>query len=148
MIPGVVDLNLGELSDEELSEVVEAARRELAERQTGAAIVRDVTGAVDPIIRENRGLLGDGWQSGRLSWDGQCMRVEDPGDVPEPLAASTVESAPDEAEVTEPVAYVVGENYPAGTVVEWDDRLLTVTKGHQATDGWNPDTRPGWFEEA
>src|SRR5690625_1380907 len=146
MIPGVVDLNLGELSDEELSEVVEAARRELAERQTGAAIVRDVTEAVDPIIRENRGLLGDGWQSGRLSWDGHCMRVEDPGDDPEPLAVAAVEPVAVEP-VPEPVAYVVGENYPAGTVVEWDDRLLTVTKGHQATDAWNPDTKPDWFEE-
>ena len=74
MEPGVVDLNL--MPTDALAALVEAANAELAARQTQDAIVRDVTEVVDPIIRENREMLGDQWVSGRVSWDGHCLTVE------------------------------------------------------------------------
>ena len=33
-------------------------------------------GVVDPIIRENPGLMGAPWTDGRVSWDGHCLTVE------------------------------------------------------------------------
>ena len=74
MEPGVVDLNL--MPTDALAALVEAANAELAGRQTQDAIVRDVTAVVDPIIRENPGLMGAPWTDGRVSWDGHCMTVE------------------------------------------------------------------------
>lgn len=80
MEPGAVDLNLHSWSTEELAALAAAAGKELASRQTREAIIRDVTGVVDPIIRENRDLMGEAWQEGRVSWDGHCMTVQDPGE--------------------------------------------------------------------
>ena len=112
MEPGVIDLN--EMTDEELAALVEDARRELAGRQTRGAIVRDVTGAVDPIIRENKDLLGGSWVSGRVSWDGHCMTVESP---PEEPPTPTVVSAVVEPE---PTAWEAGATIKAGTRVEYE----------------------------
>lgn len=131
-------MDLSGMTAEDLATLLEAAQAELAGRQTRDAIVRDVTGAVDPIIRENHELLGESWESGRVSWDGHCIRVESPGD--EPVAVDAV------VERVTPVAYAAGESYAAGTVVEWDGRALRVTQGHLASDAWNPDTKPQWFE--
>src|SRR5690625_6116 len=75
MIPGVVDLNLGEMSDEELAQVVEEARRLLAGRQTRGAIATDLTEAVDRVVGPNLNLMGEGWTHGRVSWDGESVTV-------------------------------------------------------------------------
>ena len=136
-------MDLTGMTAEDLATLLEAAQAELAGRQTRDAIVRDVTGAVDPIIRENRALLGEAWQEGRLSWDGHCIRVEDPGDEPaptEPVSAVAAETTPD------PVPYEVGDDVPAGASIEWGGQLLRVVTGHQRTSRWNPHTKPGWFE--
>ena len=139
MEPGVVDLNL--MPTDALAALVEAANAELAGRQTQDAIVRDVTAVVDPIIRDNRALLGDAWESGRVSWDGHCLTVgSPPEETPAPAAVAEPEPAP------EPVSYEVGDNVPVGAVVEWGGRLMRVITGHQRTDRWDPDTKPGWFE--
>lgn len=140
MVPNVEDLN--GMSTAELAALLEAAQRELAGRQTQDAIVRDVTGAVDPIIRENKSLLGGAWVSGRVSWDGHCMTVESPPEEEPAPAAVAVEPEP----TPEPVSYEVGDNAPAGAVIEWGDGLLRVVTGHQRTSTWDPDTKPGWFE--
>ena len=74
MEPNVVDLN--ELSPAEALELLERVQEVVARQQTQDAIVRDVTEVVDPIIRDNRALLGDAWESGRVSWDGHCLTIE------------------------------------------------------------------------
>ena len=76
LIPGVVDLNLPEWSTGDLGELVEAAGEELATRQTRDAIARDVTAVMDPIIRENPDVMGEPWESGRVSWDGRRLSIE------------------------------------------------------------------------
>lgn len=74
MEPGAVDLN--NLSPEEALALLERVQEVVARQQTQDAIVRDVTEVVDPIVRDNRDVLGDAWVSGRVSWDGHCLTVE------------------------------------------------------------------------
>ena len=74
MEPGVVDLN--NLSPEEALALLERVQEVVARQQTQDAIVRDVTEVVDPIIRENREILGGSWVSGRVSWDGHALTIE------------------------------------------------------------------------
>ena len=74
MEPGVVDLN--NLSPAEALALLERVQEVVARQQTQDAIVRDVTAVVDPIIRENPGLMGAPWTDGRVSWDGHRLSVE------------------------------------------------------------------------
>ena len=140
MEPGVIDLN--KMPTEELADLVSAAQSELAGRQTQDAIVRDVTGAVDPIIRENKDLLGGSWVSGRVSWDGHCMTVESP---PEEPPAPTVVSA---VAKPEPAAWEAGATIKAGTRVEHDGRTFDVVVSHVASDDRLPGESPALYKEA
>ena len=74
MEPNVVDLN--GLTPAEALELLERVQEVVARQQTQDAIVRDVTAVVDPIVRDNREILGDAWVSGRVSWDGHRLSIE------------------------------------------------------------------------
>lgn len=74
MEPGAVDLN--NLSPAEALDLLERVQEVVARQQTQDAIVRDVTEVVDPIVRDNREILGDQWVSGRVSWDGHRLAIE------------------------------------------------------------------------
>lgn len=137
MEPGVIDLN--KMPTEDLADLVSAAQSELAGRQTQDAIVRDVTGAVDPIIRENKDLLGGSWVSGRVSWDGHCMTVESP---PEEPTAPAVVSA-----TVEPAVWESGATIKAGARVVHGGRTFEVAVSHVASTDRQPGDSPVLYKE-
>lgn len=146
MIPGVVDLNLGEKTDEELAELVEAARRELAGRQTKGAIVRDLTEAVDRVIAPNLGLMGEGWSQGRVVWDGAAVTITALSpeeyldlDFPEPEP-----EAPEDPEVSVR-DWVAGMSVSVGDRIRYEDAVFTVVQSHVTQSGWLPTQLPALY---
>ena len=142
--PGVIDLNLDDLSDEELAALVEDARRELAGRQTRGAIVRDLESAVDRVVGTNLELMGDGWESGRVAWDGDTVSVAvlsaeeyEASDLPEP--------APVEEEAAPARDWVAGVTVAAGDRVRYQGTVYTVVQGHVTAAHWLPDSLPSLY---
>lgn len=144
MIPGVVDLNLKDMSEEELADLVEDARRELAGRQTRGAIVRDLESAVDRVVGPNLELMGDGWESGRVVWDGDSVTVtvlseEEYEDVDFP------EPEPDEPEGPPVRDWVAGLTVAAGDRLRYQGNVYTVVQGHVTAAHWLPDSLPSLY---
>ena len=73
--PGVIDLNLDDLTDEELAALVEDAKRRLAARQTRSAIAESLQLAVDRVLKPNLNLMGESWEHDRVAWDGTTVTV-------------------------------------------------------------------------
>lgn len=134
-------MDLNTMSTEELAELLDAAQRVLAGRQTQDAIVRDVTAAVDPIIVENRDLLGGSWQAGRVSWDGHCMTIEQPPEEATPVASVAAEVAP------EPVEWDAGATYSTGTRLTHDGHTYEVAQSHLASGDRPPGSSPALYKE-
>ena len=142
--PGVIDLNLDDLSDEELAALVEDAKRELAGRQTRAAIAQSLELAVDRVLAPNLNLRGDEWEHGRVSWDGSSVTVtalspeeyldldlSDPEPDPEPEPA-----------VRE---WAAGLGVAAGERIRYQESVYVVVQAHTTQDGWRPDAVPALY---
>jgi hypothetical protein len=144
--PGVIDLNLDDLSDEELAELVEEARRRLASRQARGAIARDLTLAVDRVMKANLNvMMGAEWESGRVVWDGDTITITtltpdeylelefpdpDPEPDPEPSARDWVE----------------GMSVAVGDLVRYEGGLYRVVQAHVTQAGWRPDALPALYK--
>jgi len=142
--PSVIDLNLDDLSDEELAALVEDAKRELAGRQTRAAIAQSLELAVDRVLATNLNLMGDEWEHGRVSWDGSAVTVtalspeeyldldlDDPEPEPEPEPAVR-EWAP-------------GMGMAAGDRIRYEGGVYVVVQAHTTQDGRRPDVLPALY---
>ena len=142
--PGVIDLNLDDLSDEELAALVEDAKRRLAARQTRAAIAQSLELAVDRVLAPNLNLMGDEWEHGRVSWDGSTVTVtalspeeyldldlSDPEPEPEP-----------EPSVRE---WAAGMGVAAGERIRYEGVVYVVVQAHTTQDGWRPDAVPALY---
>ena len=142
--PGVIDLNLDDLSDEELAALVEDAKRRLAARQTRAAIAQSLELAVDRVLAPNLNLMGDEWEHGRVSWDGTTVTVtalspeeyldldlSDPEPEPEP-----------EPSVRE---WAAGMGVAAGDRIRYEGAVYVVVQAHTTQDGWRPDAVPALY---
>ena len=148
MEPGAVDLNL--MSDEELAQLLEDARGVLASRQTSAAIARDVTAAVDPIIAANLTLLGEGWSHGRVSWDEDGLHVvplPSYEDVPVPEDPGVSEPDPEpDPEVPDVRDWVAGIAVAPGDRVRFEGVVYRVVQAHTTAAHWRPDSLPALYE--
>ena len=142
--PGVIDLNLDDLSDEELAALVEDAKRELAGRQTRGAIAQSLELAVDRVLAPNLNLMGDEWEHERVSWDGSAVTVtalspeeyldidlSDPEPEPEP-----------EPSVRE---WAAGMGVAAGERIRYEGVVYVVVQAHTTQDGWRPDAVPALY---
>lgn len=142
--PGVIDLNLDDLSDEELAALVEDAKRRLAARQTRAAIAQSLELAVDRVLAPNLNLMGDEWEHGRVSWDGSTVTVtalspeeyldldlSDPEPEPEP-----------EPSVRE---WAAGLGVAAGERIRYQDAVYVVVQAHTTQADWRPDAVPALY---
>lgn len=145
MIPGVVDLNLGEMSDEELAQVVEEARRLLTGRQTRGAIATDLTEAVDRVVGPNLNLMGEGWTHGRVSWDGHAVTVTALSpeeyldlDLPEPE-----EPEEPEEKVRE---WSAGMSVSVGDLLRYEGETYRVVQAHVTASHWLPPTLPALYQ--
>ena len=145
MIPGVVDLNLKDMSEEELADLVEDARRELAGRQTRGAIVRDLESAVDRVVGPNLELMGDGWESGRVVWDGDSVTVSvlseeeyEDIDFPEPEPEEPEQDVRD---------WVAGMSVQAGDRLRYQGVVYVVVQGHTTAAHWQPDGLPSLYRK-
>lgn len=142
--PGVIDLNLDDLSDEELAALVEDAKRRLAARQTRAAIAQSLELAVDRVLAPNLNLMGGSWSHGRVSWDGSAVTVtalspeeyldldlSDPEPEPEP-----------EPSVRE---WAAGMGVAAGDRIRYQDAVYVVVQAHTTQADWRPDAVPALY---
>ena len=142
--PGVIDLNLDDLTDEELAALVEDAKRELAGRQTRGAIAQSLELAVDRVLAPNLNLMGEDWTVGRVSWDGSSVTVtalspeeyldidlSDPEPEPEPEPA-----------VRE---WAAGMGVAAGDRIRYEGAVYVVVQAHTTQDGWRPDAVPALY---
>ena len=142
--PGVIDLNLDDLSDEELAQLLEDAKRRLAARQTRSAIAESLQLAVDRVLKPNLNLMGDVWEHGRVSWDGSAVTVtalspeeyldldlSDPEPEPEPEPAVR-EWAP-------------GMGVAAGERIRYEGVVYVVVQAHTTQADWRPDAVPALY---
>lgn len=139
--PSVIDLNLDDLSDEELAALVEDAKRELAGRQTRGAIAESLMLAVDRVLAPNLNLMGESWEHERVSWDGSTVTVtalspeeyldldlDDPEPEPEPEPAVR--------------DWAPGMGVAAGERIRYEGVVYVVVRAHTTQDGWRPDALP------
>ena len=142
--PGVIDLNLDDLTDEELAALVEDAKRRLAARQTRAAIAQSLELAVDRVLAPNLNLMGDAWEHGRVSWDGSTVTVTalSPEEYLD-LDLSDPEPGPEpEPSVRE---WAAGLGVAAGERIRYEGAVYVVVQAHTTQDGWRPDAVPALY---
>lgn len=146
MIPGVIDLNLDEKTDEELADLVEAARRELAARQTKGAIARDLTDAVDRVIAPNLNLMGEGWEHERVVWDGDAVTITALSPE-EYLDLDFPEPEPDEPEAPEVSVrdWAAGMSVSVGDRILYEDAVYEARQSHVTQGGWLPTQLPALY---
>lgn len=142
--PGVIDLNLDELSDEELAQLVEDAKRRLAARQTRGAIAESLVLAVDRVLAPNLNLMGESWEHGRVSWDGSTVTVT--ALSPEEYLDLDL-SDPEPEPEPEPVAreWAAGMGVAAGERILYEGVIYVVVQAHTTQDGWRPDAVPALY---
>ena len=143
--PGVIDLNLDDLSDEELAALVEDAKRRLAARQTRAAIAESLQLAVDRVLAPNLNLMGESWEHERVSWDGSAVTVT--ALSPEEYLDLDL-SDPEPEPEPEPVAreWAAGMGVAAGDRIRYEGVVYVVVQAHTTQDGWRPDAVPALYE--
>lgn len=142
--PGVIDLNLDDLTDEELAALVEDAKRRLAARQTRAAIAESLQLAVDRVLAPNLNLMGESWSSGRVSWDGSTVTVT--ALSPEEYLDLDL-SDPEPEPEPEPSArdWAPGMGVAAGDRILCEGVVYVVVQAHTTQDGWRPDALPALY---
>ena len=142
--PGVIDLNLDDLSDEELAALVEDAKRELAGRQTRGAIARSLELAVDRVLAPNLNLMWDEWEHGRVSWDGSTVTVT--ALSPEEYLDLDL-SDPEPEPEPEPAVrdWAAGMGVAAGERIRYEGVVYVVVQAHTTQDGWRPDAVPALY---
>ena len=142
--PGVIDLNLDDLSDEELAALVEDAKRELAGRQTRGAIAESLELAVDRVLAPNLNLMGDEWEHGRVSWDVATVTVT--ALSPEEYLDLDL-SDPEPEPEPEPAVrdWAPGMGVAAGERIRYEGVVYVVVQAHTTQDGWRPDAVPALY---
>ena len=142
--PGVIDLNLDDLSDEELAALVEDAKRRLAARQTRSAIAESLQLAVDRVLKPNLNLMGESWEHDRVAWDGTTVTVT--ALSPEEYLDLDL-SDPEPEPEPEPAVrdWAPGMGVAAGERIRYEGVVYVVVQAHTTQDGWRPDALPALF---
>ena len=143
--PGVIDLNLDDLSDEELAALVEDAKRRLAARQTRGAIAESLVLAVDRVIGPNLNLMEESWSHGRVSWDGSTVAVT--ALSPEEYLDLDL-SDPEPEPEPEPAVrdWAAGMGVAAGERIRYEGVVYVAVQAHTTQDGWRPDALPALYK--
>lgn len=144
MEPGVVDLNLDGLSDEELAALVEDAKRRLAARQTRGAIAESLVLAVDRVLAPNLNLMGESWSHGRVSWDGSSVTVTALSPE-EYLDLDLSDPEPDQDPEPSVREWVAGMGVAAGDRIRYEGAVYVVVQAHTTQADWRPDAVPALY---